>query len=496
MPRNTAAYSPLAPIYLDFSARLSPPAWRLRGSFWTGSSYLGPPTEIGTCPSAIFILATSVASVVECFNSMNDALAVRLTLPGRRPISYTYLIVWYLVLGNPRSTACWLSTRPFLYPGNDYRLRAIDGWFLCRRAECQQCAASPEAAMTHLECFELFTKSYIRVDALDRLWRASSWRKPWRQAPAIVLPEIPNATLGAITKVANRYGLPELPKMPPEIRQMIQDYSQPSLFWRLVAALDLAAHFDAVPSSKSFSSVPVRQIAGWARGGAPIVQSQALDHLPIVSLTIDSRGIRKLERLPAGEPQYSSKRFDSIVFIIEDEGRFDGAAASFQVSQLFPFQPLIELANDDKDGQIRFELPEGHSGFHIWDTPNPPPQPPRDPRQALQIWNTSPNVPTRFCTINLSSITGLTFFFAYGSFRAIHAHTDTAPYATIPPECSSRLARDAMTWNYVPIPANDRVLAIGLKGASPIDLSNIYRLLVWHRLCCVRAALLCSPFVY
>lgn len=264
---------------------------------------------------------------------MNDAWAVRLTVPNRTPISSTYIIVWYLVLGNPRSTTCWLSTRPFLYPGNDYRLRAIDGWFLCRRPRCQQCAASPEAATTHLECFELFTRTYTRVDALERLWREASWRKPWRQAPAIVLPEVTNVTSGAVTTVAKRYGLPELLRMPPEIRQLVRDYSQSSLFWRLIAALDLATQFDAIPLS-NFSSIPLRQVAEWERGCVPI-QSEALDHLPIVRLTIDSRGIRKLERQPAGEPRYSSRRFDNMVFVIEDEGCFDGVVALFKVPQLF-----------------------------------------------------------------------------------------------------------------------------------------------------------------
>lgn len=322
-PRANTSSSSLSP-------RLSLAAWRLRGNSWTGNSYPGLLTGIGTCLSAILIPATSAASAAECLNSTNDAWAVRLTVPSRSPISYVYLIVCHLVLGNPKSTTCWLSTRPFLYPGNEYRLRAIDGWFLCRRPKCQQCAASPEAATTHLECFELFTRTYTRVDALDRLWREASWRKPWREAPVIVLPEDTNVTSGAMTIVAERYGLPELLRMPPEIRQMVRDYSQSSLFWRLTAALDLAAKFNAAPPS-SFSSIPVRHVAEWQRGHAP-TQCQDLTHLPIVRLTIDSRGIRKLERLPAGEPRYSSRRFDSMVFIIEDEGRFDGVATLFKVT--------------------------------------------------------------------------------------------------------------------------------------------------------------------
>lgn len=52
-----------------------------------------------------------------------------------------------------------------------------------------------------------------------------------------------------------------------------------------------------------------------------------LDYLPIVRLTIDSYGIRRQKRLLAGEPRYLSRRFDNVVFIIENEGRFDSVSA-------------------------------------------------------------------------------------------------------------------------------------------------------------------------
>ncbi|KAI1822656.1 hypothetical protein F4861DRAFT_381574 [Xylaria intraflava] len=412
-----------------------------------GSSYPGLLIGIETDPSVIFIPATSAASAVAYFNSMNDAWAVRPAVLQLPSYIGCLLILGHLVLGNPQSTASWLSTRPFLYPGNDYRLRGIDGWLLCRRPGCPQCAASPEAVTTHLECFELFTRTYTRVDALDRLWREASWRRPWREAPLIVLPEDMNVTSKAVMIVAKRYGLPELLKMPPEIRQMVRNYSQSSLFWRFTAALDLAARFDAAPTSR-FSSIPVRRIAEWERGCVP-TQTKALISLPIIRLTIDSRGIRKFERLPAGEP-YSSRSYDRTIYIIEDESRFDGVSALF------------------KDGQVRLELPEGHTGFHIWDTPMTPLSPQQVPQTCLYG---SIDKPNRFYTIETSSVTGLTFFFTFGSFYAIHVHTDARPYAAIPPECLSRRLQSITTWNYVPVPANDRVLAIGLRGlpSNPLD---------------------------
>lgn len=233
------------------------------------------------------------------------------------------------VLGNPRSTTCWLSTRPFLYPDYGPSLRAVDGWALCRRPGCPQCAASPEAATMHIECFELFARTYTHIDALERLWRATAWRKPWRDAPPVILAERTGVTSTAIATVAQKYDLLKLSRMPLEIRGMVRDYSGSALFWRLVAALDLAAQFEALPT-KDFDYIPLCNVAGWERGRLP-TQSTDLHHLPIIRLTIDSQGIRKLERLSASELRYSSRRFDNMVFVVKDEGCFKGVMMLFKV---------------------------------------------------------------------------------------------------------------------------------------------------------------------
>lgn len=175
-----------------------------------------------------------------------------------------------------------------------------------------------------------------------------------------------------------------------------------------------------------------------------------------------------------------------MVFIVEDQGRFNDITALFKVTTISlsrAFSFLLTFANDEKDGQVRLELPEGHGGFHTWDTPNPPPLPPvNDPQASSQIsLYGSLDVPTRFYTIDMFSITGLTFFFAFGGFYATHAHTGTEP-ATIPPECLLRRVQDGTTWNYIPIPADDQVLAIGLRVASNTGPLNGHCLLVRYGL--------------
>ncbi|MBE3041144.1 hypothetical protein IMZ48_00865 [Candidatus Bathyarchaeota archaeon] len=233
------------------------------------------------------------------------------------------------MLGNPTSTGGWLSTRPFLFPDYSHTSRAVDGWSLCRRPGCIQCAVSPEAATTHIECFELFTRTYMQIDARDRLWRAAAWRKPWREVPTMVLREDEHVTAESVATVAKEYGLPQLPGLPVEIRQIIRSHSESALFWRLTAALDLAAQFHATPTS-DHTSVPLRDVTGWERGCLPSLSKDS-HHLRIIRITIDSCGIKKLERLPAGEPRYSNRRFDTKVFVIMDEGHFDGVTALFKV---------------------------------------------------------------------------------------------------------------------------------------------------------------------
>lgn len=108
--------------------------------------------------------------------------------------------------------------------------------------------------------------------------------------------------------------------------------------------------------------------------------------------------------------------------------------------------PLYKFTNHEEDCQARLNLPEDHNGFHTWDTPNPPPLRFLDAQQGSRTcFYGSPSVLTRFRTIDMTLITGLTFFFVYGTLYAIHGHTDTEPYASIPPEGLTQRLQAATT---------------------------------------------------
>jgi hypothetical protein len=120
---------------------------------------------------------------------------------------------------------------------------------------------------------------------------------------------------------------------------------------------------------------------------------------------------------------------------------------------------------------LRLELPQDHAGFQIWDTPTPPLllQPDHQLTSDYSVYG-SVTASTRFCTIDVTSIFGLTFFFTNGTISAIHAHTSKTPYAVLPAESLSRRSQQYVSWVYVPIPAKDQLLALALRGHRHTNL--------------------------
>lgn len=229
------------------------------------------------------------------------------------------------VLGNNDSTAYATHTRSCLFP--DYGLSGlfVDDWFVCRKPGCPQCIASPEAATIHVECFELFRQTYKSHDTLDRLWRVAAWRVPWRCAPPVVLPETDIPRSG-FSMVAEKYCMPRLSRIPIEIVALIRKHSTTSLFWRLASALQLADDLSKV-AANDLVSMPFCKIGRWERGSPPVTSSH---QLPFVSLTIDSRGIRQVQRF-RDKVQYSQERYDHLVFVVQDAASFVDVVARFKV---------------------------------------------------------------------------------------------------------------------------------------------------------------------
>lgn len=70
---------------------------------------------------------------------------------------------------------------------------------------------------------------------------------------------------------------------------------------------------------------------------------------------------------------------------------------------------------------------------------------------------------TQFRTIELSKVTGITFFFADGKIFAIHPHTLETPCAQSTHQRLSPHNQKWATWVYFPVSKSDSVAALGVR---------------------------------
>lgn len=132
---------------------------------------------------------------------------------------------------------------------------------------------------------------------------------------------------------------------------------------------------------------------------------------------------------------------------------FDGVTCECIVSQPIC---LWSTANKVKNGLLRLQLPPGHKGFRIWDTPR---------RPALKSCEFFPRQPGDSCymrTLNLKRTTALTFFYGADSLYAIHNHTSKQPSAAATFRgflCSNR-SRGYKVWLYFPLGDNEEIKAL------------------------------------
>lgn len=222
------------------------------------------------------------------------------------------------MIGTQDSSACRLTSTPFRYPMAEFSSYYVDGWFLCRLSYCHETEKSPESVTLHHDCFEILGQAYEGADKLDRLWTFALWRKPWRQASRIFLPQRPDICSRGLRTVAKKLGLPFLEMFPVEIACIVCEYSEAAPFWRLASALDLAGEFSATEVAGNTTSHALRRVASWERGREPVLCREQR-RLPIIRLTIDTFGIKRIERLPDDEPPYSRTRFDELAFVIEHQ---------------------------------------------------------------------------------------------------------------------------------------------------------------------------------
>lgn len=188
--------------------------------------------------------------------------------------------------------------------------------------------------MVHDDCMHLFRQRASSKAALDCLWRVAFWRKPWRAAPPLFLPEAINVGPESLAAVSLHCSIPKLAELPYEIVEEIYQHSSSAIFWRTAAAIELGKSIKTSlehGSTPDNFSVSVRDVFAWERGGA-LVAHHNQSMLPIIRVMIDSRGVKKVERL-ANTDHWDLERYDQYAFVLEHESKFENVNLHIKVNK-------------------------------------------------------------------------------------------------------------------------------------------------------------------
>lgn len=116
---------------------------------------------------------------------------------------------------------------------------------------------------------------------------------------------------------------------------------------------------------------------------------------------------------------------------------------------------------------MRLVLPKTHPGLQIWDMATPPMSPLRsDISGDMFPIAGSLDERSRFCTITLGQLTGLTFVMSDGHPLFVHGHTAASPRAELPASFTSHRSRNHLCSIYVPLSAGDCITAMGARQSS------------------------------
>ncbi|KAL7921836.1 hypothetical protein ACQKWADRAFT_294567 [Trichoderma austrokoningii] len=324
--------------------------------------------------------------------------------------------------------------------------------FFCDEPANKNCFGSVESVTVHSDCFCLFGKTCSAKDKYKRLWVAGTSMYPWRDVAPLTLDPVLYAPTDILSSAA---GFPK--PFLPDIAGLIGSHLQPNhALLRFCKVIQLAQYLNSAESGNAVTH-PLCEVLSWTRGtAAPILVGQGEAVNPRMRLTIDSRGIKSIERLSdtlEGSTALGLSLF-SHAYIVES------------------VEQLSEVGIEFSLGMSRLHVPIS-ADVGIWNIPSPhalpsrpplPPLPPLSSRSPL-AHRTPPKLPLyrQFAVLDLDPkhTTGISFFMIGDKIGSIHGHTKRGSQAL---EAFQRLHgfhRRIPDWIYIPITANDKVIAIG-----------------------------------
>jgi hypothetical protein len=138
---------------------------------------------------------------------------------------------------------------------------------------------------------------------------------------------------------ATACSLPQLAAVPAEILHIIGTYAQPSPLSRYRTVIDLAADWNGRALSWQ-PSLPLSNIALWDRDSRDVVEGNLS---PIVKITIDSSGLKRIETL-TDYPPFVNKRSDTEVYIIDTHERLGDLRVQFHVRDTIAHDTFAYIA--------------------------------------------------------------------------------------------------------------------------------------------------------
>lgn len=149
------------------------------------------------------------------------------------------------------------------------RWALMDGYSATKQAVRIATTRLRKLAVVHIDCLKLFTRTFTDCNALDRLWLAAVWSKPFANMRT---PEPPRRTparnVSSFAPAAGKFGLSQAKTLSFELQKMILELLQLSQFWRYVNTLQFSWRLLSEPS-EPLITIPLSCLSSWERGSPP-----------------------------------------------------------------------------------------------------------------------------------------------------------------------------------------------------------------------------------
>lgn len=187
---------------------------------------------------------------------------------------------------------------------------------------------SLQCAAAHHQCLTVYLKQCglpIR-QGLDCVRTIALFRNPWSKLPQMRLRPYDPIHAGVMDRIAARSGLARLRSLPSELLYAIRQLSPHAFLWRTISTLALANQASLlIEPTQTFALADIRQ---WCRGSKGL--AFAYDQQSLIKITVDSSGIREIERLHEWPPCcLQTSEFES--YVVEEAARLRGVKVQLKV---------------------------------------------------------------------------------------------------------------------------------------------------------------------